>query len=59
VAAANADGELLDDLDAGLDGLSVAVVNASGNKIESFLERDYRYDVGLHADGTVEGTLIL
>ena len=43
----------------GDDGVSVAVVNASGNKIDSFLERDYRYDAELRADGTVTGTLTL
>jgi hypothetical protein len=59
VTAANADGELLDEWAPGSDGLSVAVVNASGNKIESFLERNYQYDVELHADGTVQGTLML
>jgi hypothetical protein len=58
LVAAHMDGELLDDLDGG-DGLSVSVVNASGNKIESFLQRDYRFDADVHSDGTVSGTLAL
>ena len=41
--AAGMSGELLGDLAEGDDGLSVAVVNSSGNKIDSFLRRTVRY----------------
>lgn len=58
IAAAGMDGTLLGDLN-GADGLAVAVVNASGNKIDSFLEPAYTYDVTVDEIGTIQSSLTL
>lgn len=59
IADAGLDGGLLDGRAADVDALAVYVNNASASKIETFLEREFHYDVDAGADGSVSGVLTL